>query len=457
MAETINLSKVQDLSQFGQLDRTPEFKVKDTTNFTPEVSLKEEVNNVIDTDVLESGVGDVNLPPPPRQERFEPDVPEVDELQDDRQELDTLRGDVAESIEDLGDVSRFTERAERRARLDEKREAKTAIDNRIRRKERELDLRIRDIEGEFGTRAQKAARVREETRVFNRELADLSIIQLARAGEFNDAQATVNRKVELELADRQAKLDSLTFLFEENKERFTLAEQRQFNQKIQQEQREYDEERARLQDLEDFKLDMLQNAMEGGAGNATLEAIQRAETKEDVLRVPSVGRFAGTALGGGLGTGQIGISPVTGKAFTTSQSQAGTFASRMEQAENFFGKEDLKVFSSFTGGLIPERMKSAERKQFEQAEKNFITAVLRRESGAAISAEEFKDARQVYIPQVGDDAETLAQKALARRTVFQGMVNESVGAYEQLGGTVQPAQGGSSYTSSSGNTYNLPN
>lgn len=128
---------------------------------------------------------------------------------------------------------------------------------------------------------------------------------------------------------------------------------------------------------------------------------------------------------------QTGISPVTGKAFTDNQAKSATFAVRMTQAEEVLGAEDLKIFSSvFT--FLPEIIKSTERKEFEQAEKNFITAQLRKESGAAIAAEEFKDARVVYIPVPGDDADRLKQKALSRQIAITGLINESVGAFEQL-------------------------
>jgi len=171
-------------------------------------------------------------------------------------------------------------------------------------------------------------------------------------------------------------------------------------------------------------------------------------------------------IGGGVAPTDTptGISPVTGKVFTQSQSQVATFASRMQQAEELLGDDEVRVFSSTVGGLLPGRFKSDARKEFEQVEVNFITAVLRRESGAAISSEEFKDARSVYIPQVGDGEDVLAQKKLARKTVLQGFINESVGAFEQLQSSLGRASSlgrttlsGNTFTSSSGNTYNLPN
>jgi len=151
---------------------------------------------------------------------------------------------------------------------------------------------------------------------------------------------------------------------------------------------------------------------------------------------------------GGAGGVQTGKSPITGKVFTTTQSQAGTFATRMESSESV-----LSGGKGFFVPFLPKTFRSAERRAFEQAETNFITAVLRRESGAAIAESEFVDARKVYIPLATDDDFTLRRKAVARSIVFQGLVNESVGAFEQLRATV----GGNNFVDSSGNSFKLPN
>ena len=67
----------------------------------------------------------------------------------------------------------------------------------------------------------------------------------------------------------------------------------------------------------------------------------------------------------------------------------------------------------------------AEIKQIRQAERNFVNAVLRRESGAAISPSEFASAEKQYFPQPGDDATTLAQKAKNRQTVITNLAKSA--------------------------------
>ena len=54
---------------------------------------------------------------------------------------------------------------------------------------------------------------------------------------------------------------------------------------------------------------------------------------------------------------------------------------------------------------------SPENKQVFQAQRNFINATLRQESGATIAQSEFINARKQYFPQPGDDEGTLKQKS----------------------------------------------
>jgi hypothetical protein len=73
---------------------------------------------------------------------------------------------------------------------------------------------------------------------------------------------------------------------------------------------------------------------------------------------------------------------------------------------------------------------SGEAQQFFQAERDFINAVLRRESGAVISEEEFDNARRQYIPQPGDKDEVLEQKRRNRQTVLRSMGRAAGPSYQ---------------------------
>jgi hypothetical protein len=66
-------------------------------------------------------------------------------------------------------------------------------------------------------------------------------------------------------------------------------------------------------------------------------------------------------------------------------------------------------------------LSSEGQNNYEQAKENFITAVLRKESGASISPAEFAREERKYFPQVGDDASTIKQKQEARRLAISAI------------------------------------
>lgn len=90
---------------------------------------------------------------------------------------------------------------------------------------------------------------------------------------------------------------------------------------------------------------------------------------------------------------------------------------------------------SYFGQWEPNFMKSSDRQQLEQAERNFVNAVLRRESGAAISQSEFDSAAKQYFPQPGDSPEVLAQKSQNRAAVVKNLGLQSGNAATNTTGT----------------------
>src|SRR3990167_5342757 len=92
--------------------------------------------------------------------------------------------------------------------------------------------------------------------------------------------------------------------------------------------------------------------------------------------------------------------------------------------------------------FLPEFLKHSALKQQEQAERNFVNALLRDESGASIAKSEFDSASLQYFPREGDTAEVIAQKAANRLLAIEGMKAASGDAWnvlEQMS-TPQPPQ-----------------
>lgn len=119
------------------------------------------------------------------------------------------------------------------------------------------------------------------------------------------------------------------------------------------------------------------------------------------------------------------------KAPTEFQGKSATFGARAEQSD--------KIISGLEGKYSPAKIGAkqaagrvglegaanfllpVEEQKAEQAMRDFVNAVLRQESGAAIADSEFNNAKKQYFPQTGDSKEVIAQKAQNRKTAIEGL------------------------------------
>jgi murein DD-endopeptidase MepM/ murein hydrolase activator NlpD len=112
------------------------------------------------------------------------------------------------------------------------------------------------------------------------------------------------------------------------------------------------------------------------------------------------------------------------------QLKAGEFAGRMSNASSYVsGIEnklaDLNYAEFYSLKAVPNFAKPSWYQQYEQSQREFINAVLRRESGAAIAESEFDSAEKQYFPQPGDSPEVIARKRMSRENAIQSMANTS--------------------------------
>ena len=147
---------------------------------------------------------------------------------------------------------------------------------------------------------------------------------------------------------------------------------------------------------------------------------------------------------------------------TQAQSTVAGYAARLEQAEPTLNTLENDIsgmnFLSYEAQIrAPATFQSAKIQQYMQASRNFINANLRRESGAVISPSEFSEARKQYLPQPGDTAETLTQKELNRKLVFQNLKRAAGTAFasvdELLSGISPRAEESEVYTTPDGTEY----
>lgn len=135
------------------------------------------------------------------------------------------------------------------------------------------------------------------------------------------------------------------------------------------------------------------------------------------------------ATGGAPGAGLV--RPGTDKALTEVQGKAVMFGTRAAQAHNILdevGPDYKPVVVATMHGAEPipganmavNAAAGPNEQKVAQAQRNFINAVLRQESGAAINQSEFNNARIQYFPQPGDKPEVIAQKKANRELAIQG-------------------------------------
>lgn len=198
-----------------------------------------------------------------------------------------------------------------------------------------------------------------------------------------------------------------------------------------------------------------------GQDGAITVVNKRTLTAEPVLDAQGRPVIKGAAGGGG-------------KALTEGQAKANIFGTRMQESNRILaqlekegvlrpgaikgtaetmgrvlglGTDTLGGTLSDVAGTLTNFTQSGKQQQVEQARRDFINAVLRRESGAVISPQEFTNAEKQYFPQPNDDAINIEQKRRNRELAATLMLQEVPSAQRfqpPQGGQPAPARGGAS-------------
>lgn len=145
----------------------------------------------------------------------------------------------------------------------------------------------------------------------------------------------------------------------------------------------------------------LANELGGGKltdaqGNATAFGI-RAKESNALLNQLEQGGTKNTGILRSTAAGIVGATPFIGDKLEQGVSSA------------------MNTLPGFLGGP------NAAQQATEQARRNFVTAVLRKESGAAISPGEFATESLKYFPQPGDSDSVIRQKQHARETAVKAL------------------------------------
>ncbi len=127
------------------------------------------------------------------------------------------------------------------------------------------------------------------------------------------------------------------------------------------------------------------------------------------------------------------------KPLTESEGNATGFGMRMVAANSIIndledsGFDLTNPLNLLANTRITNYSAKPEARKVQQAKLNFMTAALRKESGAAISKSEFDTFDRQYFPQPGDDAQTAAQKRQARSLAIQALSAQAGPGARQIG------------------------
>ncbi len=121
----------------------------------------------------------------------------------------------------------------------------------------------------------------------------------------------------------------------------------------------------------------------------------------------------------------------TNKPMTEVQGKANIFGQRAEESHKILNDLESKInvpglaAKQWLGGGVVgaagNALLSDEQQKVDQAQRDFVNAALRNESGAAISQSEFENARKQYFPQPGDSKAVIEQKRKNRELEIKGL------------------------------------
>ena len=126
------------------------------------------------------------------------------------------------------------------------------------------------------------------------------------------------------------------------------------------------------------------------------------------------------------------------KKYSQNAKDSALFANKADNAIQALNR--IEMNTDYNAGLSgAEKFTGKEIAQsYEQAKKEFITAVLRRESGAAIGKDEYKQYGQIYFPAANDSPLVIEQKRKSRELQLVSMINQSDGFYSDPDFAVDP-------------------
>jgi hypothetical protein len=363
------------------------------------------------------------------------------------------KSSLADTMNELIGLPQEQLRMEQKAGIDAKSQKVTDYTNQLEAEQHALRRQVERIEknkeGMFGGAVQQEVN-RVERESLSKQ-ADIALLQSAANRDLTTAQSIIDRKIALKTEPLKLKLQFDQFFYEENRDLLSKSEERTFNQMM-----AMDEKALQFAESEQTQIHSAYLlAAQNGAPDAVLKGILSAKTSGEALS--AVGQYAVDPLDREAKRASIANmysqiaerskavnenGTLNGKPQTAAQSLVAGYADRLAQS-NIIIDDIGDNFTSPTafGGMLPNVLQTGERQSYEQAKRNFVNAILRRESGAAISPSEFTSAEIQYFPRAGDAPEVVTQKQANRQLVINSLYKQANVPQPVLPGAIIEADG----------------
>jgi hypothetical protein len=132
------------------------------------------------------------------------------------------------------------------------------------------------------------------------------------------------------------------------------------------------------------------------------------------------------AISGGGVTVNNAVNTADPIKLTAEQAKDQSYLKRAERLIPRLEKQDEALLDglSATGGRIPlvgNYLKTPEYRQAENTAREILAIILRKDTGAAVTDQEMSQYSWIYLPQPGDDKDTIIQKRDGRKNAIEGI------------------------------------
>jgi hypothetical protein len=291
------------------------------------------------------------------------------------------------------------------------------------------------------TAQQQGVFANGQTRQLTIKRLGLSAVAQTLQGNIASAQATAARAVDLEFSPVQAEIDYLKQALDDNKDNLSREDQQRAEQlqvALQDRQTQLDQQKQNKSTIYGWVAEAAKNGASALTINSALSLTDPSQALQALgpyLSDPVAKQQA--LLNLSLTQSEINKNNTTaaaGPQASATQITYGNYAPRLQTADQTINGLTASITKMPTvafaiGQKLPSYLQGSTLQQYNQAKNNFVSAVLRQESGAAISDSERASYEKQYFPQPGDSADTIAQKAQNRAQVIQSYIKDAGPAY----------------------------